>query len=128
MSTYSSNNLPITPLLTRTVTAISDITENHAVGFDGAEATVSGSAVLGFATFSCSSGQSVGVVIAGTAQARVVTGQTIALGDPVTVSSDGRVTKARSTDYIMGRYLGSSSVNQTDRRIEVLITREGAES
>ncbi len=75
--------------LSLTLIAIGLITEHRAIGFDGAQATVQGQKVQGFARWSAAAGEDLTVDVAGTVIAEA--GAPISVGDSVMVDAQGRV-------------------------------------
>ena len=79
-------------VLTLTVTADGAVSENRAVGFDGAQATTQGQKVYGASMTDAADGEGVAIITLGTAV--LETGTAINTGDSLITDSQGRAMPA----------------------------------
>jgi len=85
---------------TGTVKASGAVTARRAVGFDGAQATVAGQKVRGFACADAADGEILTIDERGEIEA--ISGGDIALGAPLTVDNQGRVVTASAVAVAAG--------------------------
>lgn len=82
-------------VLTLTMIASGAVTENRALGFDGAQADTQGQKVMGTAMTSALNGEALGVVTHGTAI--IESGAAVAVGDSIMSDAQGRAIPATGT-------------------------------